>query len=109
MKIAATASSETREQDVNINDFASSEGILNFTQPSSVPSEQGDLRRIEMTNRKLPTAEQIERRAYELYLERGGEEGRDVDDWLAAEKELTELPEQSTSSTPRARAATPRP
>ena len=58
-----------------------------------------------MTNRKLPTAEQIELRAYELYLERGGDDGRDVDDWLAAEKELTELSEQSTFNTPRARAA----
>jgi Protein of unknown function (DUF2934) len=61
-----------------------------------------------MTNPKLPTAEQIEQRAYELYLERGGEDGRDVEDWLAAEKELKELSEQSISSTPRARAATPR-
>ena len=43
-----------------------------------------------MTNNKLPTTEQIELRAYELYLERGGEIGRDVDDWLAAERELTE-------------------
>lgn len=57
-----------------------------------------------MTNRKLPT-EQIGQRAYELYLERGGEDGRDVEDWLAAEKELTELSEQSTSSAPRARGA----
>jgi hypothetical protein len=59
-----------------------------------------------MTNRKLPTEEQIEQRAYELYLERGGEDGRDVDDWVVAERELTELSEQSTSPTPRARAAT---
>ena len=58
-----------------------------------------------MTNRKLPTAEQIELRAYELYLERGGEDGRDVDDWLAAERELIELSEQPASSGPQARAA----
>jgi hypothetical protein len=59
-----------------------------------------------MTNRNLPATEQIQQRAYELYLQRGGGDGRDVDDWLAAEKELTELSEQSTSATPRARAAT---
>ena len=59
-----------------------------------------------MTNRELPTPEQIQQRAYELYLERNGEQGHDIDDWLAAEKELTELSEQSTSSTPRARTAT---
>jgi len=29
-------------------------------------------------------------RAYQLYLERGGEDGRDLDDWLAAERELRE-------------------
>jgi hypothetical protein len=30
----------------------------------------------------------IARRAYELYLARGGEHGHDVDDWLQAEREL---------------------
>ena len=30
----------------------------------------------------------IARRAYELYLARGREHGRDLDDWLAAEREL---------------------
>jgi hypothetical protein len=29
-------------------------------------------------------------RAYELYLQRGCEDGRDVDDWIRAEKELTD-------------------
>ena len=58
-----------------------------------------------MNERKAPTVEQIEQRAYELYLERGCEDGHDVADWLAAERELTELSEQSASGTPRARAA----
>lgn len=35
-----------------------------------------------------PTKRQIEVRAYELYLQRGCENGHDVEDWLAAEKEL---------------------
>ncbi len=30
----------------------------------------------------------IERRAYEIYLVRGGVDGHAVDDWLQAEKEL---------------------
>lgn len=30
----------------------------------------------------------IARRAYELYLARGGEHGHDVEDWLRAEREL---------------------
>ena len=33
--------------------------------------------------------EAIARRAYELYQRRGGAHGRDLDDWLQAERELT--------------------
>jgi len=32
---------------------------------------------------------QIRQRAYELYEERGREDGRDLDDWLRAEEEIT--------------------
>lgn len=32
--------------------------------------------------------EEIARRAYRLYLERGGQDGHDVEDWLGAEAEL---------------------
>jgi hypothetical protein len=32
--------------------------------------------------------EGIRRRAYELYLARGGRDGSDVDDWLTAEREI---------------------
>lgn len=34
--------------------------------------------------------EQIRRRAYELYEQRGKEDGRELDDWLQAESEVTE-------------------
>jgi hypothetical protein len=37
-----------------------------------------------------PSDEEIRIRAYELYLERGGENGNEVDDWLRAEKEYRE-------------------
>jgi hypothetical protein len=33
--------------------------------------------------------EKISHRAYELYLQRGGEPGKDVEDWVRAEKELS--------------------
>ena len=33
--------------------------------------------------------EQIRRRAYEFYQERGREDGRDLADWLQAESEVT--------------------
>ena len=37
----------------------------------------------------LTREEKIRRRAYEIYLERGGEPGHDLEDWLQAERELT--------------------
>ena len=33
--------------------------------------------------------DKIRRRAYEIYLERGSEPGRELEDWLQAERELT--------------------
>jgi hypothetical protein len=32
--------------------------------------------------------QQIRERAYEIYLARGGQDGNEVSDWLAAEREL---------------------
>ena len=37
-----------------------------------------------------PTEEEIAVRAYHIYLERGETEGDPTDDWLQAERELTE-------------------
>ena len=36
----------------------------------------------------FPSREEIERRAYEIYLRRGGVDGSDVADWILAEEEL---------------------
>lgn len=58
-----------------------------------------------MSDAKSPREEHIERRAYELYLERGGEGGHDLADWLAAEKEFTEVPKQANSGALTVRAA----
>lgn len=35
-----------------------------------------------------PSEEDIRMRAYQKFLERGGEHGKDVNDWIAAEREL---------------------
>jgi Protein of unknown function (DUF2934) len=35
-----------------------------------------------------PSFEQIQRRAYELFMARGGTHGSDMDDWFTAEQEL---------------------
>ena len=37
---------------------------------------------------KRPTEDDIARRAYQLFMERGGGHGRDLDDWLLAKDEL---------------------
>jgi hypothetical protein len=46
------------------------------------------------TNKRIPSREAIERRAYEIYIERGSMEGHDVEDWLAAEEELMSRAEE---------------
>ena len=35
-----------------------------------------------------PTREEVELRAYQIYVERGGAHGQDVEDWLQAEREV---------------------
>ena len=40
------------------------------------------------TSEGRPTHEEIELRAYQIYVDRGGAHGQDVDDWLRAEREL---------------------
>jgi Protein of unknown function (DUF2934) len=46
----------------------------------------------------------IARRAYEIYVQRGGQNGTDVEDWLKAEKELSGNPADA-SVKPRTAAA----
>ena len=47
--------------------------------------------------RDFPNREQIERRAYEIYLRRGGVDGSDVTDWTMAEEELKATLKESAS------------
>ena len=35
-----------------------------------------------------PSYDQIQQRAYEIYVNRGGTHGQDLEDWLQAEREL---------------------
>jgi hypothetical protein len=54
-----------------------------------------------------PTLEQIQLRAYEIFLERQGAPGDEIADWLRAERELlggTRKPPKSTRS-PKSKAA----
>jgi len=52
-------------------------------QATSTVAETG-----EVAVRNSAREEEIRRRAYEIYLERGEQPGRDLDDWLQAEREL---------------------
>jgi hypothetical protein len=46
----------------------------------------------------LPLEEQVRQRAHELYIQRGGESGSEVDDWLQAEQEILMAKEQQRDS-----------
>jgi hypothetical protein len=62
-----------RKRDTNTNDHDT----------STAPQATGDTM-VAGDNR-----DRVAARAYERYLARGGEDGLDLDDWLAAERELT--------------------
>jgi len=46
-----------------------------------------------------PTHDEIEFRAYQIYLERGGRDGRDVEDWLQAERKLLKKYQRGRTTT----------
>ena len=45
-----------------------------------------------MFGSREPSGEEIPRRAHELYLQHGDEHGKDIEDWVRAEKELSDEP-----------------
>jgi hypothetical protein len=45
-----------------------------------------------MFERREPSGEEIARLAHDLSIQRGGEHGKDVEDWVRAEKELSDEP-----------------
>jgi hypothetical protein len=58
-----------------------------------------------MSDKNTPNADQIRVRAYEIYLARGGEDGRDLSDWVEAERELSGLIEPLRTGTQKSRSA----
>lgn len=44
---------------------------------------------------QAPSEQEISRRAYEIYLERGAQPGHELEDWLQAERELTAIQSNS--------------
>ena len=49
--------------------------------PASVPQHKNPVSNVE---------DEIRRRAYELYEQRGREDGHDLEDWFRAEEEITQ-------------------
>jgi TPP-dependent pyruvate/acetoin dehydrogenase alpha subunit len=50
------------------------------------------------SNKRIPSHEAIERRAYEIYIEGGSVDGNDVANWLAAEEELMSRAEEAEAA-----------
>ena len=53
--------------------------------PVGIDTDDNDLHAVA----EAPDRDRVAMRAYELYLERGGSEGQELDDWLMAERELS--------------------
>ena len=49
----------------------------------------------ERLKERLSLEERIQRRAYELYVQRGNESGSELDDWLQAEEEICRAEEEA--------------
>ena len=49
---------------------------------------------------KLSLHEKIQRRAYELYLQRGSQAGSEFDDWLRAEAEILQAQDAAIDEAP---------
>ena len=58
-----------------------------------------------MTQNNSSIKDEITRRAYALYLMRGCEHGRDMEDWVQATKELTDEPAGKSNGTKAAQEA----
>jgi outer membrane protein TolC len=52
----------------------------------------------ELPSENLSLEEQIQRRAYELYVERGNQSGSELDDWLQAEEEILQAQEEALAA-----------
>ena len=52
----------------------------------------------ETFGRKSPVSDDVELRAYQIYLGRGGSDGHDLDDWLQAERQVFEELKKSKAS-----------
>jgi hypothetical protein len=67
------------------------------TEPQATETSNGEERAVGAGGNSA-LDEEIRHRAYQLYVERGEEHGRDLDDWLQAKREVEDValwPEQA--------------
>jgi len=66
------------------------EGTVTFKKKKQEPARarQSTPRRVKTPTPTSPTEHDVASRAYQLFVQRGGEHGRDWEDWLIAEREL---------------------
>lgn len=54
----------------------------------------------EMESQESMQHQLIERRAYELFLQRGGQSGQDLEDWFEAERQIKDISPRRARMTP---------
>ncbi|HEX5409733.1 MAG TPA: DUF2934 domain-containing protein [Gemmatimonadaceae bacterium] len=57
-------------------------------QEVSLAARIDDVPEIQARARRVVSDDVVRRRAYELYLMRGGQQGNELDDWFRAEREV---------------------
>lgn len=67
---------------------AAEEPVTLDASPSTADDYSRVAAAVETARQGRPAREEIARRAYELYVARGGTHGYDIEDWLQAEREL---------------------
>jgi hypothetical protein len=65
---------------------------MTATTPTSKTERNRSAKRPPAPKRRPVPREAVERRAYQRYLARGAEHGRDLEDWFLAEEELRREP-----------------
>jgi hypothetical protein len=90
-----------------ISDYASTRIVVSGEARPSGPLLK-PCTEVVMIRNKIPMREEISRRAYALYLMRGCEHGRDVEDWVKATKELSDKPVGESETTTAAHEAASR-
>ena len=93
----STGASQRLREGIRVNMTSRGRGKRNGASECGarpIQSHSGDT-----SGNHTPSSEEIRLRAYEIYLERGSLPGKELDDWLQAERELDRRAAQRGEST----------